>query len=342
MTVIQERDTNNVVLVNYTRGKDLSGSFQGAGGIGGLLARTDYTQTNSLLKTAIYHVDGNGNVTALVSPSGIILAWYLYDPYGKTLAQSGPLAIANTYRFSSKMWCEASGLYYYGYRFYSPNLQRWVNRDPIQEAGGVNLYEFVENDPTTEADLLGMASVPMPPNPPIGASCKAILEFLKQLTRHVRGRYNDLLADKLFLYKTDPVGWRNHLDEFVRQQQRLDKWIDTFKKLCPGGGGGPQVPPWVCVEAYRDVPTRPLWAERNTFKWGDYIPGSPAALETAATVSLVVAGVAIAATGVGAIIEAGGAGAIVAEETIVVEGGTSLAPVFEGGASVAPAFELYL
>ena len=42
--VIQERDINNLPLVTYTRGNDLSGSLQGAGGIGGLLARTDMGQ----------------------------------------------------------------------------------------------------------------------------------------------------------------------------------------------------------------------------------------------------------------------------------------------------------
>src|SRR5205807_5844546 len=39
--VIQERDSLNAPVVTYTRGKDLSGGFEGAGGIGGLLARTD-------------------------------------------------------------------------------------------------------------------------------------------------------------------------------------------------------------------------------------------------------------------------------------------------------------
>ena len=41
MTVVQERNANNLALVSYTRGNDLSGTLQEAGGIGGLLARTD-------------------------------------------------------------------------------------------------------------------------------------------------------------------------------------------------------------------------------------------------------------------------------------------------------------
>jgi RHS repeat-associated protein len=155
MLVIQERDGSNNVQVSYTRGNDLSGSLQGAGGIGGLLARTDSTQSNPVFQTGFYHCDGNGNITALISPNGLILAFYLYDPYGRALAQSGPLADANLYRFSSKMWHEHTALYYYGYRFYSPNLQRWLNKDPIQEEGGINLYEFVGDDGINIIDIYG-------------------------------------------------------------------------------------------------------------------------------------------------------------------------------------------
>jgi RHS repeat-associated protein len=156
MLAIQERDASNTPQVTYTRGRDLSGTFEGAGGIGGLLARTDATQSAQLLKTAYYHADGNGNITALLSTNGLIIAHYQYDPYGRLLAQSGPLSEANRYRFSSKEWQANTGLYYYGYRFYEPETQRWVNRDPIGENGGNNLYGFVGNRPSTAIDPFGM------------------------------------------------------------------------------------------------------------------------------------------------------------------------------------------
>src|SRR5437867_3302681 len=140
---IQWRDANNIPTLTLTRGRDLSGSLQGAGGIGGLLARTDAANA----QTAYFHADGNGNVTALINSQQIIAAKYIYDPFGNTLSKSGPLADANTYRFSSKDYPANSGLYYYGYRFYDPNLQRWLNRDPIGESGGINLYEFNYNSP---------------------------------------------------------------------------------------------------------------------------------------------------------------------------------------------------
>lgn len=125
------RDANNVSLVTYTRGRDLSGSWEGAGGIGGLLGRTD----NLLQESTYYHADANGNVTLLVDNGHQVAARYLYDPYGNQLAVSGRLGDANRYRFSSKEIHPSSGLVYYLYRFYEPNLQRWPNRDPLGELG---------------------------------------------------------------------------------------------------------------------------------------------------------------------------------------------------------------
>jgi RHS repeat-associated protein len=170
--VLQERDTNNLPLVTYTRGRDLSGSLQGAGGIGGLLARTDNTLLSGYPNCAhaYYHTDGNGNVTCLASAAQVVVARYLYDPFGNLLSQSGPLADANLYRFSSKEWHQNSGSVYYLYRFYDPSLQRWLNTDPIGEPGfeatvldlagdlydSPNRYLFVDNDPITSWDVFGL------------------------------------------------------------------------------------------------------------------------------------------------------------------------------------------
>lgn len=177
--VIQERDGNNLPSVTYTRGKDLSGSLQGAGGIGGLLARTDNHSSiiNSPQSTTYYNTDGNGNITALISSGQYILARYKYDAFGSITSQSGAFADANTYRFSSKEWDENAGLAYYLYRFYDPNLQRWVNRDPIQEVGNEtarlnynnrqpniipNLFFAVLNDPIDKIDMLGLMTFTSP------------------------------------------------------------------------------------------------------------------------------------------------------------------------------------
>jgi RHS repeat-associated protein len=164
--VLQERDGNNLPITTYTRGIDLSGSLQGAGGIGGLLARSDRMSVipnvlapgnTNLQYNSYYMSDAQGNVTALVSPSEMLLAQYEYDPYGNVIAMSGLMASANKYRFSTKEWNEAAGLYYYGFRFYDPGLQRWVNRDPLGDLGFVVYANGVlsllsdDQDPPSEA-----------------------------------------------------------------------------------------------------------------------------------------------------------------------------------------------
>ena len=91
----------------------------------------------------------------LDSRSQALAASYRYDPFDNTISFGGVLAYANTYRFSSKECHTNSGMYYYLYRFYDPNLQRWMNRDPIEEGGGINLYAFSANDPVGENDPEG-------------------------------------------------------------------------------------------------------------------------------------------------------------------------------------------
>ena len=50
-----------------------------------------------------------------------------------------------------------SGLDMAAFRFYDPDLGRWLSRDPIGEAGGLNLYGYVENNrPLNSTDLLGL------------------------------------------------------------------------------------------------------------------------------------------------------------------------------------------
>jgi hypothetical protein len=86
--VVQERDVNNLPMVTYTRGLDLKASLQGAGGIGGLLARTSQQYQNAPLSGhAFYHCDANGNVTMLIDSTQRIVAQYLYDAFGNALSK---------------------------------------------------------------------------------------------------------------------------------------------------------------------------------------------------------------------------------------------------------------
>ena len=134
----------------YFWGIDLSGTMQGAGGVGGLLGVWKSENGGSPDMHLVMY-DGNGNVMqTLDSTTGTITAEFDYDPFGKTITHTGPFADSMPYRFSTKPVDEVTGLSYYGYRWYDAARGRWLNRDPIGENGGVNLYGFVFNDPPSE------------------------------------------------------------------------------------------------------------------------------------------------------------------------------------------------
>jgi RHS repeat-associated protein len=134
-------------------GTDLSGSMQGAGGVGGLLAERHHSGT-----VATYHptYDGNGNVSEYLDSSGQVTAHFEYDPFGNTVVASGSIGLFD-YRFSTKPRDSETGLYYYTYRYYDPVTGRWPSRDPIEEEGGINLYGFVGNDGVGYFDPLGLS-----------------------------------------------------------------------------------------------------------------------------------------------------------------------------------------
>ena len=68
----------------------------------------------------------------------------------------GTICRCQSYRYSSKEF-HPLGLYYFGGRYYDPNLQRFVNHDPLGEVGGVNLYGYVANNPVNLIDPYGLS-----------------------------------------------------------------------------------------------------------------------------------------------------------------------------------------
>ena len=148
---VQEGDSNNVAKVTYTRGLDFSGSLQRAGGVGGLLARSDTSGT------VFYHADAVGNVTALMDGSENIVGRYLYGPSGNILAMSGPMAFANVMRSFSEPAHPLSGILHLPFRDLNTRLPMFLTSDPIGEAGGIPLHGFVHNNFVNHFDPFGLA-----------------------------------------------------------------------------------------------------------------------------------------------------------------------------------------
>ena len=68
---------------------------------------------------------------------------------------SGYYAPTNPIRFSSEYYDSETDLIYYNYRYYLPEVGRWISRDPIEEKGGYNMYGFVDNN-SNRYDNLGL------------------------------------------------------------------------------------------------------------------------------------------------------------------------------------------
>jgi insecticidal toxin complex protein TccC len=86
-----------------------------------------------------------------------IISREVFYPFGETAWFAGADAIEvdyKTIRYSGKER-DATGLYYYGLRYYMPWLQRWLNPDPAGEVDGLNLYRMVRNNPLTFFDEQG-------------------------------------------------------------------------------------------------------------------------------------------------------------------------------------------
>ena len=155
-------DGNNIILekvefadgsirtFEYFWGMDKSGTEQGAGGVGGLLA----VSMDGVFNIPCY--DHNGNVILYVSETGSAAAQYTYDPYGNVIDSSGELADMFSLGFSTQYHDRETGMVGYKRRFYRPVLGRWLYHDPIEEDGGENLYCFVENSPSLYFDFGGL------------------------------------------------------------------------------------------------------------------------------------------------------------------------------------------
>jgi RHS repeat-associated protein len=117
--------------------------FEVVSGMGSKAVKTNYYYTKDHL----------GSVREILIANGSVAAAYGYDPFGNRTQLTGTMV--SDIGFTGFYTESVSGLSLALYRQYDPRLGRWISRDPLGERGGVNLYDYVRNNPTRWIDPLG-------------------------------------------------------------------------------------------------------------------------------------------------------------------------------------------
>ena len=134
---LKTANANGTIREYYPRGLGI------AADVGSLVAETRF-ENNAPVITTYLHSNWRGDVVMATDTSGNVIGAYDYTTYGEMLCPTG--TYTPRFTFSSKER-DASGLVYFGSRYYSPILCRWISEDPIGEEGGLNLYQFAGNNP---------------------------------------------------------------------------------------------------------------------------------------------------------------------------------------------------
>ena len=111
----------------------------------------------------IHYQLGNhlGSASLELSADGQLISYEEYFPFGGTAFTAGSNATEvalKEYRYTGKERDDATGLYYYGARYYASWMGRWLNPDPAGTVDGLNVFRYVQNNPILNIDLNGEAT----------------------------------------------------------------------------------------------------------------------------------------------------------------------------------------
>jgi RHS repeat-associated protein len=108
----------------------------------------------STINFSHYSRDHLGSIREVTASNGAVGGRYDYDAWGNQITAEGKISV--DFGYTGHYFHQPSGLNLTRYRAYSPALGRWLNRDPIGELGGINLYSYVNNEPIRSFDPLGL------------------------------------------------------------------------------------------------------------------------------------------------------------------------------------------
>ncbi|WP_183133188.1 RHS repeat-associated core domain-containing protein, partial [Pseudomonas syringae group genomosp. 3] len=119
------------------------------------LARVDQREGEDKNKVYYYHTDQIGTPLEMTDAEGHIVWQAKYAPWG-LIKQLVVNKVEQNLRFQGQYFDVETGLHYNTFRYYDPEIGRFITQDPIGLSGGDNLYLYAPN-PYGWVDYLGLA-----------------------------------------------------------------------------------------------------------------------------------------------------------------------------------------
>ena len=276
-----------------------------------------------------YLCDGNKNISEIINENSEIVAHYEYTPWGKIISSTNNLLTTNPFCFSSEYYDEETNLICYNYRYYAPELGRWISQDPQGEAGGVNLYNFIDNGIVNYYDNLGLERKFTPDS----QYCQSLKRRMDNILKEIEQRQKDLDDNPQGLPETCPgddtkprLSREGHRRIIQKLHDQYRTNYNTYTNRCGGPPNG-YAPVLVIDPKYLPTPVAyqplPWWA-----RGGNIIDNTIDITGKVSTVTgLVALGTAAYFSGAGA--PAGSSAFGAAVKTAI--------QIFSKGATVAPA-----
>ncbi len=186
---------------------------------------------------ARYSLDNHlGSSTLELDGQAHKLTYEEYYPYGGTAIWTAKSQIEAKYkyvRYSGKER-DATGLYYYGYRYYAPWLGRWLNPDPALAIDGLNLYRMVRNNPVLFKDADGLVPETGKFQIDIGIKEKALLRLKAAQTKikvFDSSKNKFVSSNKFKLVEVNDIksGFLLGGEEFVNHLDKYNKKYDHYE-----------------------------------------------------------------------------------------------------------------